>query len=138
MRTKEEITELITEIDNVSVKDKKDLAYHNNVRAAFRYVLKKLSTCQEVSKIEEEMRKHNPTAKLFGEGLDESEIKALTDFMNSEFEGYFKITGYGDLETVICNVTDAWEWVLEDLSTKQFRSDSYLRLTGEVEKDGIN
>ena len=134
MRTREEITDLITEIDNGTgtVKDKKDLEYLGDVKVALQYVLKKLSTGQEASKIEEEMRKQMDSlfAKLIDGELDEDEIKALTDFMNREFEGHFKIAilDYGAQETATCNVTDAWYWVLEEITTKQFSSDSYLKL----------
>lgn len=134
MRTKEEITDLITEIDNCigTVKDKEDLEYLGDVKASFRWVLKKLLAGQEVSKIEEEIRKQidSPFAKLIDGELDEDGIKALTDFMNREFEGHFKIAipDYGALETATCNVEDAWGWVLEDISTKQFLSDRFLKL----------
>jgi len=130
MRTNEEIMDLITEIDNGTgaVKDKKDLEYLGDVKASLQRVLKQLSAGQEVPKIEEEIRKHNPTAKLLGEGLDENEIKELTDFMNREFEGYFKIANYGALETAICNVSDAWDWVRGYTTTEQFLSNRYLKL----------
>jgi len=128
MRTKEEITDLITEIDKI-VEDKE---YLGDVKAALRYVLKKLSTGQEASKIEDEIRKQidSPFAKLIEGQLDEGGIKALADLMNREFEGHFKIAipDYNALETATCNVADACGWVLEEITTKQFRSGSYLIL----------
>ncbi len=130
MRTKEEITDLMKEIDKIGTVTDKE--YINNIRAALRYVLKKLSAGQEASKIEDEIRKKmdSPFAKLIDGELDVDEIKALTDFMNREFEGHFKIAipDYNALETATCNVADAWDWVLEKITTKQFSSDSYLKL----------
>lgn len=132
MRTKEEITCLITEIDNGTgtVKAKGELQYLNNVKASLQWVLKKLSAGQEVPKIEEEIRKLMATsfAKLIGEELEEDEIKTLTDFMNREFERHFKIANSGPLETATRNVEDAWYWVLEETTTEEFLSDSYLKL----------
>jgi len=132
MRTKEEIMDLITEIDNGTgtVKDKKDLEYLGDVKAALQRQLKQLSAGQEVSKIEEELRKLMATsfAKLIDGELDEDEIKSLTDFMNREFEGHFKIANNAGLETATCNVEDAWYWVLEETTTEQFLSDRYLKL----------
>lgn len=131
MRTKEEITDLITDIDNGTgtVKDKKDLEYLGDVKAALQRVLKKLSAGQEVPKIEEEIREQidSPFAKLIDGELDEDGIKALTDFMNRGFEGHFKID-YRALETATCNVEDAWGWVLEEIPTKKFLSDWFLNL----------
>lgn len=120
--------DMISQIDNGIgvVKDKKDIEYLNDVKAALRWVLKKISAGQEVPNMEEEMRyvaDHSATDEL-----EEDEIKTLTDFMNKEFEGYFKITNTLRLETAACNVADAWDWVMERTSTEDFLSDSYLIL----------
>lgn len=127
MRTKEEIMDMVMQIDNGidAVKGKDDIQYLEDVKAALQCVLKKISSGQEVSKIEEEMRYviyHSST-----DDLGKDEIKTLTDFMNKEFEGYFKSTGTLGLDTTACNVSDAGDWILERTTTKQFLTD-YLML----------
>lgn len=128
MRTKEEIIDLVKEIDNGKgkVKDKNDIEYLNDVKIALQWVLKKISAGQGTSNMEEEMRyvaDHSATDEL-----EEDEIKTLMDFMDKEFDGYFKITSTIRLETAACNVSDTWDWISERLTTKQFLSDNYLKL----------
>lgn len=129
MRTEEEITDLIKEIDN-GLGTSEDKEYLGNVKAALLQVLKKLAAGQEVPNIEEELRKLMSTsfAKLIEGELDEDEIKALTEFMNRDFEGQFKIADNEGLLAATCNVEDAWSWVMGKISKTQFLSESYLKL----------
>ncbi len=124
MRTKEEITDLITEIDNCigTVKDKEDLEYLGDVKATLKLVLKKISTEKETSKIEENLREISNKTDI--DQLSDDDFKSSMDFMNKEFEGRFK----GRDPYTVCNVDDTLGWVLEDISTKQFLSDSFLKL----------
>ncbi|MDP3103943.1 MAG: hypothetical protein Q8M95_04975 [Candidatus Methanoperedens sp.] len=124
MRTKEEITDLITEIDNRigTVKNKEDLEYLGDVKATLQWVLKKILTEKETSKIEENLKEISNKTDI--DELSDDEFKASMDFMNKEFEGRFK----GRDPYTVCNVDDALSWVLEDISTKQFLSDSFLKL----------
>ena len=124
MRTKEEITDLITEIDNRvgTVKDKQDLEYVGDVKAILQWVLKKISAEKETSKIEENLREISNKTDI--DELSDDDFKASMDFMNKEFEGRFK----GRDPYTVCNVADAFDWVLEEISTKEFLSDSFLKL----------
>ena len=124
MRTKEEITDLITEIDNRVgiVKDKEDLEYLGDVKAILQWMLKKISTEKETSKIEENLREISNKTDI--DELSDDDFKASMDFMNKEFEGRFK----GRDPYTVCNVADAFDWVLEEISTKEFLSDSFLKL----------
>ena len=123
MRTKEEIMDLIKEIDNGigTVKDKEDLEYLGDIKAILQWVLKKISIEKETSKIEENLREISNKTDI--DGLSDDDFKASMDFMNREFEGRFK-----DRDPyAVCNVADAFVWVLEEISTKEFLS-SYLYL----------
>ena len=124
MRTKEEIMDLIKEIDNRigTVKDKEDLEYLGDVKATLQRVVKKISIEKETTKIEENLREISNKTNI--DELSDDDFKASMDFMNKEFEGRFK----GRDPYTVCNVADALGWVLEDISTKQFLSDSFLKL----------
>lgn len=122
MRTKEEITDLITEIDNGigTVKDKIDIEYLGDVKATLQWVLKKISTEKETTKIEEKMKK---ITGMFFDDMSEDDYKASMDFMNKEFGGRFKVS-----EETVYNVSDACEWILENTSTEEFLSINFLKL----------
>ncbi len=128
MRTKEELIDMVKQIDNGIgvVKDKKDIEYFNDVKAFLGWILEKISAGEEVPNIEEKIRYVVDHSSV--DELGKDEIKTLTVFMNKEFERYFKITNTLRLETVACNISDAWWWVSGELSTKKFLSDSFLRL----------
>ncbi len=59
MRTKEELLDIVKEIDSGKgiVTDKKDVEYLSDVKAALKWVLNNIATGHEVSKIEKETRK---------------------------------------------------------------------------------
>ncbi len=122
MRTKEEITDLITEIDNNigKVMEKEDIQYLGDVKVALKWVLNKISTGEETSKVEKNMKE---ITKLDIDELSDDDYKASMEFMNKEFEGHFKGRDPYD----VYNVSDSFEWVLGETSTKQFLS-SYLNL----------
>ncbi len=123
MRTKEEITDLITEIDNGigKVTEKKDIQYFGDVKVALQWVLKKISTGEETSKVEKNMRE---ITKLYFDELSDDDFEASMDFMNKEFEGFFK----GRDPDKVYNFSDTFEWVLGETSTERFLSKHYLNL----------
>lgn len=103
------------------VTDKKDIEYLGDVKVALQCVLKKKSTGEETSKVEKNMRE---IMNLDAEELSDDNCKAFMDFMNKEFEGYFKGR---DFYTTVCNASDTFYWVLGETSTKDFLK-SYLYL----------
>ena len=119
-----EILNMINKIDNsINVaNDEEKLEYFGNVKASLYWILQKISIEHKQSNIEDELKEI--ADKTCIDELEEDAYKAFMDFMNIEFNGLFN----GRDPYTVCNVADTIDWVLGQISTKQFLSEDYLKI----------
>ncbi len=125
MRTKEELLNMINRVN--AGKNKKNLSdidkeYLDDVKTSLQWVLNNLSG-KASSKVEEEIRKIKNIADdwydkvvTYDAGV---EAEALSDFINREFSE-LNIPDYERFERAVCNISEAWDWALEENSTEAF------------------
>lgn len=129
LRRKGEIADLINRIDkklDENACDGECIEYLRDIKNALQWVLKKtsmISTNQERKELGKKMKEISAMSLGLAE-MSEKQFNEFREFMDKEFDrNYNKRDPY-----VMCNIGEAFDWVLEEISTKEYLSQSYLGL----------
>ena len=129
LRSRGEIADLINRIDkrlDENTCDGECIEYLCDIKSALQWVLKKTSMIS-IDQERKELGKKMKEISAMSLGLDEMSEKQFNEFrefMDKEFDrNHNKRDPY-----VMCNIGEAFDWVLEEISTKEYLSQSYLGL----------